>query len=90
MNREISFPSFPLFAHLPENRHALSNESKILMDKALKMGLQVGSVSCLAALPTTQIMGMEEKEQEVEEFDLLRGNGVNPSWSRAEPGWHRP
>ena len=84
MNREISFPSFPLFAHLPENRHALSNESKILMDKALKMGLQVGSVSCLAALPTTQIMGMEEKEQEVEEFDLLRGNGVNPSWSRAE------
>lgn len=86
MSREIDFPSFPLFAHLPQNRRALTNESKEIMLEAQKMGLQVGSVLCLFSLPTSRFMGEveeganEEKEGEVEP----RGAGFMPSWSRAE------
>lgn len=80
MSREISFPVFPLFSHLPQNRRGLNVESKEIMEESFQMGLQVGSFSCLQALPTVYFLGEELHEEEEE----MRGAGFVPSWSRSE------
>lgn len=71
MNREINFPSFPLFSHLPENRRRLNDVGKEMLEKGEAMGLQVGQNRCLFV--DSRVMGEEPV-----------GAGFAPNWSRSE------